>query len=138
MVDSPSLNADEVSACFANDWVRTIGKQRRAIMDRGPPGMFDEPLCKLPHVFAWKMIHSPSRTTNQNGFLERSVRSFKVAAKAIMTDGHMIAGQYVLTLASIARNHAHRSITGAPPAVAMAGRSDVLAGGAAAIWNSDP
>ena len=55
-----------------------------------------------------------------------------------MTDEHMIAGQYVLTLATIARNHVPCSLTGVPPYLALTGRADILAGCAATVRNSDP
>ena len=55
-----------------------------------------------------------------------------------MTDPTAVPGRKVLTLDTIARNHAPRSTTGIPPALVMAGRADLLAGCAAAVWNHDP
>ena len=43
-----------------------------------------------------------------------------------------------MTLGTISRNHAHRTIAGIPTSLALTGRADILAGFAAAIWNSDP
>ena len=39
---------------------------------------------------------------------------------------------------TIARNHNPHTAAGIPPALAMTGRSDVMAGCASTIWNYDP
>ena len=121
-----------------NDWGRYIGKPRRISMDNVSPGMTGPAWGRISHVYGWQLISAPPRTPHQNGLVERSMRSLNVPIQAIMTDETMTHGQDVLTMATIARNHTPRTIAGVPPALAMTGRSDMLVGCAAAIWDHDP
>ena len=55
-----------------------------------------------------------------------------------MTDATMTQRKDVLKMASVAINHFPHSVTGGPPALAMTGRADFLAGDASAIFDQDP
>ena len=121
-----------------SDWVRFVGKPRRIILDAGSPVLRGEEWDRLSHVFCWQMIAAAPRAPHQNGMLERSFRNLKIAVHAIMSDPTMEPGQHVLTLASIARNRVPHLATGIPPALAMTGRADLLAGAASAIFDHDP
>ena len=41
-------------------------------------------------------------------------------------------------MAVIARNHAPRTVTGLPPAFAMAGKCDIVSGSITCMWGNDP
>ena len=132
------LTDKTASAVFTNDRFRFVGKPRRIITDAGPPELIGPEWGRLSHVFFWQMVAAPPRSANRGGIPERIFRNLKIAVRAIITDATMVHGQDLLTMASIARNHVPHSVTGIPPVMAMAGRSDLLAGAASTIFDPDP
>ena len=124
---------------FLDDWVRTLGKPRRIITDRGGPTLQGEAWANLSHIFGWQMIRAPKFHPNQNGMAERSTRSLKIAVKNLIAATQALAPtQEILTQAVIAKNHVPHAVTGVPPAMAMTGRCDILAGHGMAAFTHDP
>ena len=75
----------------------------------------------------------------ENGLAEGAVRSFKMTVLNIcgsMTDSFPF--QENLARSAIAKNHAPRSATGIPPALAMTGRCDILSVYSHAAFNRAP
>ena len=107
-------------------------------MDAGSPGLIGPEWDRLHHVYCWEMIAAPPRDSNQNGMMVRSFRNLEISVRAILTDATMVPGQDVLAMASSARNPVPHSATGIPPALAMTGRADLLAGAASTIFDHDP
>ena len=131
--------AEHVGSVFVNDWVRTIGKPRRIITDAGGPSLTGNFWRELSHVYGWQMIQAPQFTPQQNGLAERAVRSFKIAVKNIFAaTKDACPCQEILTQAVIAKNHVPHTTTGLPPALAMTGRCDILAGFSHTAFNHDP
>ena len=124
---------------FINDWVRTLGKPRRIITDRGGPTLQGEAWADLSDIYGWEMIHAPKFAPHQNGLAERSTRSLKIAVKNLITATQTTGPtQDILTQAVIAKNHAPHSVAGIPPAMAMTGRCDILAGHGYTALTHDP
>ena len=121
-----------------NDWIRTLGKPRRIIMDNGSPGMFGTEWNDFSHTYVIQLINAPKSAPHQNGLTERVVRSLKAGIRAILSDSDLRPSQTLLTQAVMARNHVPHSVTGIPPALAMTGRCDLLAGHAATAWSHNP
>lgn len=114
-----------------NDWVRSVGNPRRAILDAGPPGL-------IGPKWGRGMVAASHRYPNQNGMFGRSFRNSNIDARSIMTDASMIPGQDVIHMAGISRNHAPHSATGIPPALSTTGRDDLSAGDSSVIFDHDP
>lgn len=112
---------------LVNDWIRQLGKPRRIIMDNGSPGMFGTDWNDFSRSYAIQLVHAPRQTPYQNCLAERAVQSLKSGIEAILPDASLIQSQEVLAQAAIARNHVPHTVTGIPPALAMTGRSDILA-----------
>ena len=94
---------------------------------------------ELSHISGWQYIRAPVRAPHRNGLSERTVRPLGAAVQSIAINGNRPEpSQAVLTLAVIAKNHSPRSITGLPPAFAMAGRCDVDSGAITCMWEHDP
>ena len=124
---------------FTNDWVRTIDKPRRIIADRGGPTFPGAAWADMSHAFGRKMIRAPQFPPRQNGLAERSARPLEIAAKRIISaTGETCTSQEILTHAAIAQNHVPRAVTGIAPALAMAGRCDILSGYSHAAFSHDP
>ena len=125
-------------AVVLDDWVRTLGKPRRVIMDNGPPGMFGTKWNDFSHTDVVQLIHAQNSAPHQNGLVERVVRPLKACIRAILSDSDIPPSQTILTQAAMARNHAPHTVAGIPPALAMAGRCDLLAVRAATAWSHNP
>ena len=121
-----------------NDWIRTLGKPRRIIMDNGPPGMFGTEWGDFSHTYVIQLVNAPKSSPHQNGLTERVVRPLNAGIRAFLSDSDIRPSQTVLTQAAMARNHVPHSVTGIPPALAMTGRCDLLAGHAATAWSHYP
>ena len=117
----------------------TLGKPQRIISDNGGPGFKNQAWQEASHTFGWQLVNAPPNTQSQNGLAERAVRTLKVALKNILsTESRPKISQKYVTMAVIAKNHAPHTITGIPPALAMTGRSDILAGFAQTAFNHNP
>ena len=92
---------------------------------------------ELPHDGCIQLAHDPKETPQQNGLAERVVRSRKIALKQLFLDRSVMSSQALVAQVPMARNHCPRTATGIPPALEMAGRSDLLAGRASTAWNHD-
>ena len=121
-----------------NDWVRPLGKPRRIISDNGPPGVKGKEWRDLPHASCIQLARALKETPQQNGLVEKAVRSIKVAQKQLLLDVNFQPSKAPLTQVAMARNHCPHTGAGNPPALAMNGASDLLEGHAAAAWNRDP
>ena len=124
---------------FINDWVRTLGKPRRIITDRGGPTLQGDAWAELSDIYGWEMIHAPRFAPHQNGIAERSTRSLKIAVGNLTTATNTTdPAQDISTQSAIAKNHVPHSVTGIPPAMAMTGRCDILAGHGYTALTHDP
>ena len=133
------LSGECVVQTFINDWVRTLGKPRRILLDNGGPGFKNQSWTEASHVFGWKLVQAPPNTQPQNGLAERAARSLKVEVRNILsTESRPLIEQRILTMAVIAKNRAPRAITGIPPPLAMVGRCDILSGFAQTAFNHNP
>ena len=133
-----NLSADCVAVTFVNDWVRFLGKPRRIISDRGGPGFTGNAWNSLSNIFGWQDVRAPAGAAYQNGLCERSVRQIKIAVRTIMVaERSTKPTQLILTWATIAKNHVPHATTGIPPAYAMTGRCDILAGYGSTAWQPD-
>ena len=134
-----SRTAEHCGQTFLNDCVRTIGKPRRIITDAGGPTLTGAFWRELSDTYGRQMIQGPKFTPQQNGLAERAVRSFKIAVRNIYYSmENPCPCQEILTQAVIAKNHVPRTATGIPPALAMTGRCDILAGYSHTAFNRDP
>ena len=89
---------------FINDWVRTLGKPRRILLDNGGPGFKNQARNDASYVFGWQLAQEPPNTQSQNGLDERAVRSLKVAVGNILsTESRPRIDQRILTMAVIAK-----------------------------------
>ena len=134
----PDAKAITLISTILNDWVRPLGKPRRIIMGNGSPRTFGTEWAEFSHAYAIQLVHAPKAAPYQNGLAERVVRSLKEALKAILSDKDEVPSQKNLTQAVMARNHVPHTVTGIPPALAMTGRCDLLAGHAATAWSHNP
>ena len=134
----PNVKAGTLTGVLLNDWIRPIGKPRRIICDNGPPGMTGAEWGDLSHIYCIQIAHAPKTAPQQNGLAERAVRSIKTATRQLMSGPNMAPSQTILTQVTMARNHVPHTVTGIPPALAMTGRADLLAGHASTAWNHDP
>ena len=135
----PKVTGGHVTAAFLNDWVRPLGKPRRVLMDQGGPGFRSGERTQASDTFGWQLVAAPVRTQSQNGLAERNVRSIKTAIRNLLAaESYPKPEQRIITMAAIAENHAPHSLTGLPPALAMLGRCDVLAGLAQTAFNHNP
>ena len=132
-------SAEHVGQAIVNDWVRTIGKPRRIIADAGGPILTGNVWRELSHVYCRQMIQSPQSTPQRIGLAERAVRSFRLAVGNIYASAAKARPcQEIPTRSVIAENHAPRTTTGFPLALAMAGRCDILAGYSRAAFSHNP
>ena len=115
-----------------------MGKPRRITMDAGPPGMYGAEWDQFSHAYSVQLVNAPPYALYQNGLLERAVRSLKAGIRAVLTEEGAIPPHRILSQVVIARNHVPRTFTGIPPALAMTGRCDILAGHASAAWTHNP
>ena len=126
LIARASIRGDQV---FMGDWVRTIGKPRRIIADRGRPTLSGATWADLSRTFGWKTIRAPQFAPHQNGLTDRLTRSLKTAAKHIISaTGATCPSQEISHQSVIAKNRAPHAATGISPALAMAGRRDIPAG----------
>ena len=121
-----------------NDWIRPLGKPRRIVMDAGSPGMYGTEWDQFSHAYAIQLVRAPPFAPYQNGLLERVARAMKAGLRAVFTEDNVTPSQRILTQVIIARSHVPHTVTGIPPALAMTGRCDILAGHAATSWTHNP
>ena len=135
----PKVTGEHVPAAFLNDWVRPLGKPRRVLMGQGGPGFRSGAWTQASDTFGWQLVAAPVRTQSQNGLAGRNARSIKTAVRNLLAaESYPKPEQRIVTLAVIAKNHAPHSLTGLPPALAMLGRCDLLAGIAQTAFNHNP
>ena len=124
LIARASIHAGQV---FMNDWARTIGNTRRIITDRGGPALPGSTWADSSRTFWRQMNRAPQFPPRQNGLGGRTARSLEIAANRIISATRdKCPVQEIFTQAAIAKNHAPRDVTGAPPALAMAGRCDIF------------
>ena len=68
----------------------------------------------------------------------KSGKVAKISLKQLLLDVTAQPSQALITQVAMARNHCPHTVTGIPPALAVAGRSDLLAGHASTDWGRDP
>ena len=77
----------------------------------------------------WQLAMAPPITQSKNGLEERGARPTTVAGRSISpSQPRPVVNQSVLTLEVMAGNQPPHTTTGAPPALAMIGRRDVISG----------
>ena len=133
-----NVRAETVTGVLLNDWIRPLGKPRRIIADQGSPGMTRVEWDDLSHTYCIQLVYAPSQAPQQNGLVERVARSLKFALRQLLLDPALQPSQALLTQVTMDRNHVPNTVTGITPALAMTGRSDILAGHASTAWNHDP
>ena len=121
-----------------NEWGRPLGETRRIISYNGSPGMTGREWEELTHRFCIQLVRAPKETPQQNGPVEIVVRRLTIPPKHLLLDVDVQPSQALLTQVTMARNHFPHTVTVIPLALAMTGRSDLLAGRAATARNHDP
>ena len=98
----PNVRDDTITGTLLNDWIRPLGEPRRIIADQWSLGMTGVEWEELPRTYCIQLVYAPSQAPQQNGLVERVVRSLKYALRQLMVGPALQPSQYLLTRVAMA------------------------------------